>query len=123
MTMTSREGDRSPFLRAGTLFLSQGKEDERYDSRRHHVGTKANCTMVRVIGLGSAFKMDLDEVFVRAEVVYQIRQRTYPMNELTGGCIGISGQAMLLQLSDKTQEPEAPRPIPAHSHSHWHCVF
>ena len=39
--------------------------------------TKANWTRVRVIGLGKAFKIDFDEVFVRAELVYQTRQRIY----------------------------------------------
>lgn len=32
---------------------------------------------MRVIGLGKAFKIDFDEVLVRAELVYQTRQRSY----------------------------------------------
>ena len=32
---------------------------------------------MRVAGLGKALRMDLEEVFVRAEEVYQARQRIY----------------------------------------------
>jgi hypothetical protein len=62
------------FLRAGMLVLSHGNLVDRYESSRHHNDTKANWTIVRVMGLGSAFKMDFEDVFVNAEVVYQIRQ-------------------------------------------------
>lgn len=47
---------------------------ERYTNTKHHIDTKANCTTVRVMGLGKAFRIDFDEVFVTAEVMYQIRQ-------------------------------------------------
>ena len=63
-----------PFLRAGILLLSEGITVERYTNTKHHIDTKANCTTVRVMGLGKAFKIDFDEVFVTAEVMYQIRQ-------------------------------------------------
>jgi hypothetical protein len=43
----------------------------------HHVETNANCISVRVIGLGKAFRIDLDEVFVRADDRYHIRQSIY----------------------------------------------
>lgn len=43
----------------------------------HHVETKANCMRVRVIGLGKAFRMDLDEVFVSADDMYHMRHRIY----------------------------------------------
>ena len=62
-------------MRAGILFLSHGNIFERYDSSKHHIDTNANCTIVRVIGFGSAFRMDFDDVFVSAEVMYQMRQR------------------------------------------------
>lgn len=63
-------------MRAGTARLRAGNSVERYDSSRHHIDTKANWTIVRVMGFGRAFKIDLDEVFVSAEVMYQIRQST-----------------------------------------------
>lgn len=63
-----------PFLRAGTLLFSQGKTADRFANNRHHIETNANCTIVRVIGLGRAFNIDLDDVFVVAEVVYHMRQ-------------------------------------------------
>lgn len=64
-----------PFLRAGILLLRDGITAERYTNTRHHIETKANCTIVRVIGFGRAFRIDFDEVFVTAEVRYQTRQR------------------------------------------------
>jgi len=45
---------------------------------RHHIETDANCTIVRVAGLGSAFRIDFDDVFVRAEVRYQTMQSACP---------------------------------------------
>ena len=45
---------------------------------RHQVKTDANCTMVRVAGFGKAFNMDLEEVFVNAEVIYQAMQSACP---------------------------------------------
>lgn len=65
-----------PFLRAGILVLRPGKRVARYAKKRHHPETKANCIMVRVIGFGKALRIDFDEVFVRAELKYQTRQRT-----------------------------------------------
>jgi hypothetical protein len=41
----------------------------------HHIDTNANCTAVRVTGFGRAFRMDFEDVFVTAEVKYQMRQR------------------------------------------------
>ena len=43
----------------------------------HQVETKANWMSVRVIGLGKAFRMDFEEVFVRAEDMYHIRHKIY----------------------------------------------
>ncbi len=42
----------------------------------HQEDTKANWIRVRVIGLGKTLRMDFDEVLVRAELMYQMRQRT-----------------------------------------------
>ncbi len=41
----------------------------------HHEDTKANWIRVRVMGLGKTLSMDLEEVLVRAELIYQTRQR------------------------------------------------
>lgn len=73
--ITSREGYRRPFLRAGILLLRDGITVERYTSTKHHIGTKANWIMVSVTGFGSAFRIDFDDVFVTAEVMYQITHR------------------------------------------------
>lgn len=64
------------FLSAGMLTLSEGITVDRYESRRQYIDTNANCTAVSVIGFGSAFKIDFEDVFVKAEVVYQTRQST-----------------------------------------------
>jgi hypothetical protein len=45
--------------------------DDRPVKTRHQIETEANWTIVRVAGFGKAFKMDFDDVFVRAEVMYQ----------------------------------------------------
>lgn len=66
-----------PFFSAGIFLLSDGTAVERYANTKHHIDTKANCTAVRVIGFGRALRMDFDDVFVTAEVMYQIRQRNY----------------------------------------------
>lgn len=41
---------------------------------KHHDDTQANCTIVRVIGFGKAFNIVLEDVLVRAEVMYQMIQ-------------------------------------------------
>lgn len=64
-----------PFLSAGILLLNKGNTVDRYTSKRQDNGTNANCTIVRVTGFGRAFKMDFEDVFVTAEVMYQMRQR------------------------------------------------
>jgi len=42
---------------------------------KHQSETEANCAIVRVTGLGKALRMDLEEVFVSAEVMYHVIQR------------------------------------------------
>lgn len=74
--ITSRDGYSMPVLRAGTFLFSEGNSLERYVRNRHHVDTKPNCTVVSVTGCGRAFKIDFDEVFVVADVVYHTMQRT-----------------------------------------------
>lgn len=65
-----------PCLRAGIVVFKRGKRCAMYARRRHHPETNANCIIVRVIGLGNALSIDFEEVLVKAEVRYQIRQRT-----------------------------------------------
>jgi hypothetical protein len=43
---------------------------------KHHDETEANWTIVKVAGFGNALRIDLEEVLVRAEVMYQTMQRT-----------------------------------------------
>jgi len=61
--------------------FSRGNNDERYTSSRHQTDTKANWIMVKVIGIGRAFKMDFEDVFVRAEVKYQITHKVWNMDQ------------------------------------------
>ena len=75
--MTSRVGARMPCFNAGMAVLIEGYRWARYAKKTHQVDTKANWTSVRVIGLGKAFRIDFEEVLVRAELMYQTRQRTY----------------------------------------------
>lgn len=63
-----------PFFKAGMAVCRRGKRRARDAKNRHHPETKANCIIVRVIGLGKALSMDLEEVLVKAELRYQIRQ-------------------------------------------------
>ena len=65
-----------PFFKAGILALRLGKSVDIYAKNRHHPETKANCMIVRVIGLGKALRIDFDEVLVKAELKYQTRHRT-----------------------------------------------
>lgn len=64
-----------PLRRAGIAVFNPGNTDEQYVRSRHQNDTKANCMMVRVTGLGSVVNMDLEEVLVTADVMYQIIQR------------------------------------------------
>ena len=71
---TSQEGFRSPFFRAGIDLFSEGNIDDSDVRMKHHKDTDANWMMVRVAGLGKALRIDLEEVLVRAEVMYQAMQ-------------------------------------------------
>ena len=65
-----------PYLRAGTVFRMAANRCARFAKSRHHSDTNANWTTVRVIGFGNALRIDLDEVFVRAELRYHVWQRS-----------------------------------------------
>ena len=73
--MTSRVGDRMPCRRAGILFLSSGKIVDSQEKNMQKVATNANCMSVRVAGFGNAFRIDFEEVFVKALDMYHIMQR------------------------------------------------
>lgn len=66
-----------PFFRAGIVFLSPGNNMASHAKSKHHKDTKANWTSVRVIGLSKAFRIDLEDVLVRADVRYHMTQRTF----------------------------------------------
>jgi len=66
-----------PFRSAGIAVLRGGYRWARKEKKMHHEETKANCMSVRVIGLGKAFRIDLEEVFVRADDRYHMRHSIY----------------------------------------------
>jgi hypothetical protein len=73
--ITSRDGRNMPLRRAGIAVFNPGKSVEQYVRSRHQNDTKANCIRVSVTGLGSAVNMDLEDVLVTADVMYQTIQR------------------------------------------------
>lgn len=76
-TMMSLLGLRIPFLRTGTLFLSQGLCLASHARKMHQKETSRNWMMVKVTGLGRDVKMAFEEVLVMMEVAYQKPQRAY----------------------------------------------
>ena len=78
--MTSLLGYLIPCLSAGTAVFRAGKRCARYAEKIHQPETKANWTMLRVTGCGKALRMDFEDVFVRAEVMYQITHSVYNSN-------------------------------------------
>jgi hypothetical protein len=46
-----------------------------HESSKQREDTKANCIKVSVAGLSRALRIDFDDVLVRAEDVYHMRQR------------------------------------------------
>lgn len=51
-------------------FRSRGNLDASQENKRQYAATHANCIIVSVAGLSKAVRIDLDEVFVRAEDQY-----------------------------------------------------
>lgn len=72
---TLYDGARRPSFRAGMAVFREGNIEARYERIKHHVETNPNWTIVRVMGLGRAVKIDFEEVFVSADVIYQRTQR------------------------------------------------
>lgn len=65
------------YLSAVILFLRSGKTVANQAMVIHSDDTNANWTRVRVAGLLKAVRMDLEEVFVRAEDAYHMRHNTW----------------------------------------------
>lgn len=65
------------YLSAGIAVLILGKVDARAEDNMQYEETKANCTMVRVAGLSKLMRIDLEEVFVRTDEVYQRIHKNY----------------------------------------------
>ena len=70
MAMTSQDGFLSPFLNAGIDLFKDGNTEAREADSRHHPDTEANWSTVKVAGLGKAFRIVFEDVFVRADVKY-----------------------------------------------------
>ena len=68
------DGRSMPFFSAGMDLFRSGKTDATCAKMRHQIETEANCANVNVTGFGKAVKMDFEEVFVRAEVMYHAMQ-------------------------------------------------
>jgi hypothetical protein len=74
--MTSREGYRIGYLRAGMAVRRRGKVDASQENSKQYEETKANWTRVSVAGLSKAVRIALDEVLVRADDQYHMTQST-----------------------------------------------
>lgn len=61
--------------RAETFSRRIGNKVASHASKMQREDTKANWTSVKVAGLSKALRMDLDEVLVKADDVYHMRQR------------------------------------------------
>jgi hypothetical protein len=69
--INSLDGGRIPYLRKGIVCFMRGNLRAAAASTRHHPETKANCTVVRVTGWGSAVRMALEDMLVKMDVMYQ----------------------------------------------------
>jgi hypothetical protein len=63
--------------RAAICLWNIGKMVANHEKNMHKEATKANWIKVSVAGLGKAFRMAFEEVFVRALDRYHIMQRIY----------------------------------------------
>lgn len=65
------------FCRAGIDERNLGNTLASHEDVMQKNATRKNCIMVSVAGLLKAFKMDLEEVLVRAEDMYHMIHRVY----------------------------------------------
>ena len=81
--------------------------------------------MVNVIGIGKAFKMDLEDVLVRAEVRYHTTQRDWAtLVSLTHFHFSfLNIFRITIQSIDMIREHAGPLLAHAHWHSRCHCGF
>lgn len=75
--MSSLDGERIPYFKKGIVCFMRGYFLAKAARTKHQPDTKANCTVVRVIGRGSAVKMALEDMLVKMEVMYQTPHRIW----------------------------------------------
>lgn len=75
--MTSHVGRRKPFFNAGTAFFMAGNTDDNAVRIIHQEKTEKNWRIVKVAGFGYALRIDFEEVFVSADVMYQVMHRIW----------------------------------------------
>jgi hypothetical protein len=71
-------GRRIPYFKNGIACFMRGYRFASAASMMHHPDTNANCTVVSVIGFGSAVRIAFEDIFVKMEVMYQTPQSIYP---------------------------------------------
>jgi hypothetical protein len=69
-----RLGGLIPNFKKGIVVFRRGYRFARAARNIHHEETNPNCTSVRVIGLGRAVRMALEDVLEKMDVMYQIAQ-------------------------------------------------
>jgi hypothetical protein len=69
-------------LSAGIACCRAGNTEASHEKNRQNEATNPNCIRVRVAGFGKAFRMDFEEVFVRALDIYQTIQRIFDLSAL-----------------------------------------
>lgn len=74
--MSSLDGERIPYFRKGNVCFIRGYFRAKAARTKHQPETKANCTVVRVMGLGRAVRMAFEDMLVKMDVIYQIPQST-----------------------------------------------
>lgn len=72
--MISLCGRRMPYFKNGIVCFMRGYRFAKAANIIHQPETKANWTVVRVMGLGSAVRIVLEDMFVKMEVRYQTPQ-------------------------------------------------
>jgi hypothetical protein len=70
----SFDGERIPYFKKGIVCFKRGYFLASIAITRHQPDTKANCTVVRVMGRGSAVRMAFEDMFVKMDVIYQTPQ-------------------------------------------------
>lgn len=99
--MTSLDGYLMGCFRAGIEVRIRGNLDASHENSKQYTATKANCSIVRVAGLSKAVRIDLDEVFVRAEDQYQVTHSPYTRGiSMIGTQPGRRGLAITISFHD-----------------------